>query len=251
MRSPRIYTDTPLLARSRLRLDGQTGHYLDRVLRRNCGDLIRLFNGAGGEFAARIISVKRGVVELEVLDYSAVASESPLHCHLGLAVSKGERMDWAVQKCTELGVGAITPLLTARCELKLSADRSLKKVEHWRQIARSACEQSGRDRIPTIGAVSPLANWLENGLERCDAELAIVCSPEGEPLGRHGAPAPRSLRLLVGPEGGLFGMEMAQAQRAGFIAASFGPRVLRTETAPIAVLSVVQFLWGDLGTGPG
>jgi 16S rRNA (uracil1498-N3)-methyltransferase len=148
-------------------------------------------------------------------------------------------MDWAIQKACELGANAITPIVSARCEVRLKDERADKRMAHWRQVAISACEQCGRSVIPVIHPPLGLADWL--GL--VEADLKLVLHPVAEPLASHDKP--QSLAFLIGPEGGLTDAEVAQANSAGFHAARLGPRVLRTETAPVVALSVAQQLWGD------
>lgn len=242
MRVPRIYTSEALSANSRLRLEGKSGHYLTRVLRKSQGEPVRLFNGRGGEFTATVASTLRGAVELDVQDHHPVERESPLKCHLGLVASKGDRMDWAIQKCTELGVSAVTPLLSERSALRITDDRMAKKKDHWKQIAISACEQSGRNRIPAIGSIRSLQEWLQD----VDADLSLVFTAEGDINKLPGSARPSSLDLLIGPEGGLTPSEITLAEQFGFQRASLGPRTLRTETAPVVAISLVQYLWGDL-----
>jgi 16S rRNA (uracil1498-N3)-methyltransferase len=241
MRKPRIHTTAALRENSRVQLQGAAGHYLSRVLRRDIGDRVYLFNGSGGEYEAQILSIVHGNAELEVLQLQAGECESPLVVHLGLAISRGERMDWAVQKATELGVNALTPLLSEHGEVKLSAGRSEKKCRHWQQIAISACEQCGRNSIPFIHPSQSLGHWLQGE----PADLALVLAAGGNPLQHWSTARPTSLKLLIGPEGGLSDTELAAATAAGFEVAALGPRILRTETAPVAALSLAQYLWGD------
>ena len=226
-------------------MQGQAAHYLSRVLRRSPGDPLVLFDGSGGEFAASVVSVQRQQLVLQLGPRRSVERESALRCHLGLGMSRGERMDWAVQKATELGVASITPLHTEHCELKLSGERAQKKRDHWQQIAVSACEQSGRNRLPELAAIASLDDWLAS----VDSDLALVCTAEGHPLRAFADAAPGSVSLLIGPEGGLSDAEVERALRQGFAALSLGPRILRTETAPVVALGLTQGLWGDLGLG--
>jgi 16S rRNA (uracil1498-N3)-methyltransferase len=178
-------------------------------------------------------------VQVELREQFAGLAESPLRIHLGQGLSRGERMDWAIQKATELGVAHITPIVSERCEVRLKDERADKRLAHWQQIAISACEQCGRSVLPAIHPPMLLGDWLA----RTEAELKLVLHPVAEPLASHVRPA--TLAFLIGPEGGLSEAEVAEAQRAGYQAARLGPRVLRTETAPVAALSVAQQLWGD------
>ena len=165
--------------------------------------------------------------------------ESPLAIHLGQGLSRGERMDWAIQKATELGVTEITPIMSERCEVRLKDERADKRLAHWRQVAISACEQCGRSRVPVIHPPVLLSDWIKT----TEADLKLVLHPVSEPLASHAKPS--RLAFLIGPEGGLTDNEIDLAQAAGYQPARLGPRVLRTETAPVVALAVAQQLWGD------
>ncbi len=243
MAIPRIHTPETLQENSRVQLSGASGHYVGRVLRRRIGDRVYLFNGSGGEYEAQIVAIDRGVVDIEVFQYRVGVPPSPLSVHLGLAISKGDRMDWAIQKATELGVKALTPLLSERGEVKLSAERMTKKCRHWQQIATSACEQCGRSDIPQIHPSQSLDDWL---LQAATADLCLALAAGGKPLVHWSEVKPGSLKLLIGPEGGLSDSELQRATAAGFQIAALGPRILRTETAPVVALSLAQSLWGDI-----
>lgn len=238
MRLSRFFVDLPL-SLGRHDLPEAQAHYIGRVLRHAAGDAVQLFDGSGREFVGELVEVGKKNVQVELHEQLAGLAESPLRIHLGQGLSRGERMDWAIQKATELGVAEITPLVSERCEVRLKDERADKRLAHWRQVAISACEQCGRSVLPVIHAPLSLAEWLE----RTAAELKLVLHPVAEPLTGHARPA--SLAFLIGPEGGLSEAEVAQAQRAGYLPARLGPRVLRTETAPVVALSVAQQLWGD------
>ncbi|THG73914.1 16S rRNA (uracil(1498)-N(3))-methyltransferase [Pseudomonas sp. A-1] len=238
MRLSRFFVDLPL-SLGRFDLPEAQAHYIGRVLRLAAGDAVQLFDGSGREFVGELVEVGKKNVQVELREQLAGLAESPLHIHLGQGLSRGERMDWAIQKATELGVAEITPIVSERCEVRLKDERADKRLAHWRQVAISACEQCGRSVLPIIHAPLSLAEWLE----QTAAELKLVLHPVAEPLTGHARPA--SLAFLIGPEGGLSDAEVAQAQRAGYQAARLGPRVLRTETAPVVALSVAQQLWGD------
>lgn len=216
-------------------------HYVGRVLRLNPGAAVQVFNGSGQEWPGQLIEV--GKREIKVLLQAPVPGlqEPGLKIHLGQALSRGERMDWAIQKAVELGVSEITPLFTERCEVKLQGERADKRQNHWQQIAVSACEQCGRSVIPVIHPPQPLDAWLDS----LDAALKLVLHHRTD-RDLANRPPPSTLGLLIGPEGGLSAEEIDRSLRAGFAAVRFGPRVLRTETAPVVALSVVQHLWGDL-----
>ncbi|MCY1197991.1 Ribosomal RNA small subunit methyltransferase E [compost metagenome] len=214
-------------------------HYIGRVLRLAAGDAVQLFDGSGQEYLGELIEVGKKSVRVELREAFAGMAESPLRVHLGQGLSRGERMDWAIQKATELGAAEISPIVSERCEVRLKDERADKRLAHWRQVAISACEQCGRSVLPIIHAPVALADWQR----QVEAELKLVLHPVAEPLASHARPG--SLAFLIGPEGGLSETEVESAKAAGFHAARLGPRVLRTETAPVVALSVAQQLWGD------
>jgi len=238
MRLSRFFIDAPLSIGEHELPEAQA-HYIGRVLRMAVGDAVQLFDGSGTEFRATLSEVGKKQVRVQVTEGFAGMAESPLQIHLGQGLSRGERMDWAIQKATELGVTQITPIISERCEVRLKDERAEKRQAHWQQIAVSACEQCGRSVVPVVNPPMTLADWLK----ATQADLKLVLHPVAEPLVSHAKPA--SLAFLIGPEGGLNDAEVAQAQDAGFHAARLGPRVLRTETAPVVALSVAQQLWGD------
>lgn len=239
--APRIYTSQSLAVDSLIDLEDGPARHVAGSLRLKSGAALTLFNGQGGEFNARVESLERRRVRVAVESFDPVERESTLPVVLALGISRGERMDYAIQKSTELGVAAIVPLVTERTEVRLRGEREQKKLQHWRQVAISACEQCGRNRIPDIQPPLALEAWLEQAQGHCklvlhhrtDASLADV-------------PKPGSVDLLIGPEGGLSASEIAAATAKGFTAMSLGPRVMRTETAPVAALSILQFHWGDM-----
>lgn len=199
---------------------------------------MQLFDGSGREYLGTLVEVGKKHVSVDLHEQFAGLAESSLKIHLGQGLSRGERMDWAIQKATELGVAEITPIVSERCEVRLKEERADKRLAHWRQIAISACEQCGRSVIPTVNPPVTLHDWL-----RLEADLKLVLHPVALPLSTHAQPA--SLAFLIGPEGGLSDGEVEQARSAGFQPARLGPRVLRTETAPVVALSIAQQLWGD------
>lgn len=242
MRIPRIYTGQELRANAEIVLETGPSLHLSRALRMKVGDALVLFNGRGGQYPATISAIDRKAVVVASAELEALECESPLHLQLGIAVSRGERMDWVVQKATELGVSCIAPLVSERTEVKLGAERGEKKLRHWQQIATSACEQCGRNRLPQILAPQSLAGWLQD----VQADLRLVLHHTA--VTRDPGPAPpRSVALLVGPEGGLSEEEIRAAEGAGFASLQLGPRVLRTETAPLAAIAILQARWGDMG----
>ncbi len=240
MRVPRLYTSQSLSPNAEVLLVDDAAHYVSKVLRLRPDDSLKLFNGDDGEFSARIIAIdKKSVAAL--LDERLEAGADPsLAIHLGLGLSRGERMDYAIQKATEAGVSSITPLLTERCEVKLKGDRIDNRKSHWERVAISACEQSGRCVVPTIESPLTLPEWLS--LPRISTNF--VLDHRGE-QGLAAVEKPEAVTFLIGPEGGLSEEEVMQAKEHHFNLVRIGPRVLRTETAPIVAISLAQHLWGD------
>ncbi len=238
MRLSRFFIDAPLTLGSHELPEAQA-HYIGRVLRLAPGAAVQLFDGSGVEYLGELTDVGKKQVRVELREQLAGMPESPLRIHLGQGLSRGERMDWAIQKATELGVNEITPIISERCEVRLKDERADKRLAHWRHIASSACEQSGRSVVPLINPPMSLADWLK----QTSADLKLVLHPVSAPLSS--LPKPATLAFLIGPEGGLSDNEVSQAQAHDFLPARLGPRVLRTETAPVVALSVAQQLWGD------
>lgn len=237
MRLSRFFIDAPL-SLGQHPLPEASAHYISRVLRLAAGSAVQLFDGSGDEFLGELVEVGKKSVTVELRERLNGMPESALQIHLGQGLSRGERMDWAIQKATELGVAQITPIISERCEVRLNDERADKRLAHWRQIAISACEQCGRSVLPIIHAPTCLRDWLT-----VEAELKLVLHPIAEPLASHAKP--QTLAFLIGPEGGLSENEVEHAAAQGFLPARLGPRVLRTETAPVVALSVAQQLWGD------
>mgnify|MGYP003463023065 FL=1 len=238
MRLSRFYIAAPL-SLGQHALPEEQAHYIGRVLRHSAGDAVQLFDGSGQEYLGQLIEVGKKSVRVELTEQLPGQPDSPLRVHLGQGLSRGERMDWAIQKATELGVAEITPIVSERCEVRLKDERADKRLAHWQQVAISACEQCGRSTVPLIHPPQLLADWLA----QVEADLKLVLHPVAEPLASHTKPA--SLAFLIGPEGGLNDNEVSQAVAANFQAARLGPRVLRTETAAAIALSVAPQLWGD------
>ena len=240
MRIPRIFTSQALAANSTFALAEAQSHYLSKVLRMQAGRELILFNGEGGEYSAEISAVHKKHVDVSAKEFFAENRQSHLQLELAIGVSRGERMDWVLQKATELGVTKITPLMTERTEVKLGGERADKKLEHWQQILISACEQCQRNILPELSEPKLFSEWIGE----CDAELKFVLhhrDNQGLPENK----TTQSVALLIGPEGGLDDDEIAQAIAQLFSPLTLGPRVLRTETAPVAAISLVQYLWGD------
>lgn len=242
MRNTRIFSNQALHSGAVFVLAPEPSRHIAKSLRMGVGDSLTLFDGNGGEYPATITELGKKSVTVTTGDHLAIERESPLQVHLGIAVSRGDRFDWVIQKATELGVASISPLATGRTGVKLSGERADKKLAHWRQIAVSACEQCGRNRVPEIDALVSLEQWIA----QCDTQVKLVLHHRAD-SGATQQSAVQSAALLVGPEGGLSTEEIALAESQGFAALALGPRVLRTETAPLAALAVLQARWGDLG----
>jgi len=243
MRLNRIFCDGPLAADSEVQLPPAGAYHIARVLRMREGAPLSIFDGTGIEFRAEIVRIHNGSVAVRALERIARASESPLNVTLVQGVSRSERMDWALQKATEIGVAAIVPVLSARSVVRLDEQQAHKKQAHWRGIVIGACEQSGRTRVPSVAAPVALRSYLANTRKE---GLRVVLSPTAAASLAGLASLPGKVELLIGPEGGLDDDEMIAAGNAGFMPVRLGPRVLRTETAALVALSVLQGLWGDL-----
>lgn len=237
----RIYLPPPLQESTELPLPEEAFRHLVQVLRLRDGDAFVAFCGDGAEYEASLTAVAKRSASARIGTRRQVERESHLHLTLAQCVSKGERMDYTLQKAVELGVQRIVPLLSSHSVVKLDSERWEKKLEHWRGVVISACEQSGRTRIPELVAVQPLDRWLA----ACDEEgLRLTLDPLAD--ARIGSlPATRSITLLIGPEGGLSDPEVGAAKVHGFQGIRIGPRVLRTETAGVAALAALQAMFGD------
>lgn len=237
----RFFFPEPLPASGHVRLPDALAHHATRVLRMGAGDPMVLFDGRGGEVAARLHGGGRewfAAVEA----YDPVDRESPLELVLVQALASGDKMDWIVQKAVELGAAGVIPVETRRTVLRLSGERAVKRVAHWQQVMVSACEQSGRNRVPELAPIVSLAQYLAT--HRDTDKLMFVPTAE-RPMRVLGPPGgPR--HLLIGPEGGWADDELAACRAANCVLATLGPRVLRTETAGLAALAAAQVLWGDV-----
>ncbi len=227
-----------------MRLDGAAAAHVTRVLRLGAGDAVTLFNGDGSDYPARISALGRGSVEAEVTGVAGARAESPLAVTLVQGIARTERMDLVLQKATELGVSAILPVATARSVVKLDAGNRERKRAHWLGVAIAACEQCGRAKVPEIAEPRDFAGWLA-GPPR--AATRLLLSPDATLALGDAARGATSVELLVGPEGGLEDSERMAALASGFRACRLGPRVLRSETAAIAALAVLQSVAGDFG----
>jgi len=241
LRTHRIHTVQALEPGSRAVLGGTAAHYLARVLRVAPGHPLILFNGDGHDYTAEVVRPRKSEIEVAVLARLPSQAESRLRITLVQAISRGERMDLTLQKCTELGVAAFQPLVTERVEVRIHADKLPKRMDHWRQVVISACEQSGRSVVPEVREPLPLHEWLEQ--DGAGARLALVPGA-AVPLARCGVQG--AVEILVGPEGGFSDVELGLSERGGVQAAGLGPRILRTETAGPAAVVVLQTMFGDL-----
>ena len=244
MRNPRLFTDQPLTPGDQVVLEGTVAQRLGRVLRARAGEQIALFNGDGREFAAKVLSVSKREVIVDIGAAATPQTESPVHTALGLCLSKGDRFDWAIQKATELGVGAVTPLYSERVDFSIPPDRIKKRVAHWRQIVISACEQCGRVSIPAVSSPQPLEQWVQS--VAAEQKWVLHCDDHGATRSGASKEAPADAALLIGPEGGLTDHEVARACENSFGVLRLGPRVLRTETAPVVALSALSVYWGEM-----
>ncbi|BEV07101.1 16S rRNA (uracil(1498)-N(3))-methyltransferase [Methylophilus sp. DW102] len=214
-----------------------------RVMRLKVGDTLILFCGDGFDYLCALTQVEKKSATVEVLSRTQVSNESPLNIRLLQGISSGDRMDYTIQKAVELGVHEIFPLSTERCVTKLSGDRAEKRVEHWQGVAIAACEQSGRAIIPLVHAPLTLAQWLS---QHATADsLNLLLNPVGAQRLASLNPRKNAIHLLIGPEGGLSAAEIALASQHHFQSIVLGPRILRTETAALTAMSVMQSLWGD------
>ena len=244
MRIPRIYVPQTLRPGHEVELPLQAGEHLARVLRLDRGHPLRLFDGSGDEYEAELASLAKRQVTARVLESAAAEDrESPLRITLAQGIARGEKMDWILQKATELGVACIVPVVTDRTEVKLDAERAERRVAHWEAVVASACEQCGRSVLPEVREPVKLADWAASLDEAAGLRLAL--DPAGERAPRD-LPASTRATLAVGPEGGLSAHDLATLRAAGFHGLRLGPRTLRTETAGLAALAAMQALLGDL-----
>ena len=251
MTAPRFYCPVPLSVGACVDLPENAARHACRVLRLRVGDELTLFDGAGGEYAARIAEVGRERVSAELVHWRDADCEAPIRLTLVQALQAGEKMDLTMQKAVELGVSRIVPVASRRSVVRLSGERAQRRLEHWRGVVASACEQCGRNRVPEVTALAGLDRWL--GEPAAAGALRLMLAPgAAQTLNDLAIPAPGGeVELLIGAEGGLAPDEVELAAAAGYLAVRLGPRVLRTETAGLAALAAIQCLWGDFGKGAG
>lgn len=239
-RAPRFFVPASLPLNAEIELPERAARHCS-VLRLRRGETAILFNGDGGEFVAELTLVSRDLVRARLVSRRTTERESPLAIELAACVSSGDRMDLTVQKSTELGVSRIVPIVSDRSVVKLSGQRAERRVAHWREVAIAACEQCGRNRVPEVTLITELQALLSAGTGQ---RLRLLLSPDAPHELKALAPT-AAVTVLVGPEGGLTMDERRSAERGGFVPLRFGPRVLRTETAPLAVIAAMQAMWGD------
>jgi 16S rRNA (uracil1498-N3)-methyltransferase len=246
MRVPRIFQPLDNLQQGQtVQLDEDGVAHIGRVLRMGVGDNISLFNGDSNDYLAEIVEISKKSIAITVLSCQANNSESPLDLHLGQVISRGDRMEFTIQKSVELGVTTITPLFSDRCGVKLSGERLDKKLQQWQKIVISACEQSGRSIVPVIRPAMTLAQWCQEPTAALKLNL--------HPRASHGingvqlSATSNKVRLLIGPEGGLSDEEIAMTETEHFTDILLGPRVLRTETASLTAITALQVKFGDIG----
>ncbi|HLO65132.1 MAG TPA: 16S rRNA (uracil(1498)-N(3))-methyltransferase [Azonexus sp.] len=245
MNSPRFYCREALSPGAHVELPEPVARHAVRVLRLPPGATMVLFDGRGGQYPATIERIERDRVYAELGAWEDVECESPLAITLVQALQAGDKMDFTIQKAVELGVRDIVPVDSRRSVLKLSGERAAKRVAHWQGVVASACEQCGRNQVPLVAPLERLENWLARPTQ---APLRLMLAPDAEDTLLSIPPA-KEVQLLIGAEGGLDPQEMIAARQSGFRAVRMGPRVLRTETAGLAALAVLQALWGDLREG--
>jgi 16S rRNA (uracil1498-N3)-methyltransferase len=243
MANLRFFTDSPLALNTDVQLSENAAAHATRALRLNVGDHAIVFNGDGFDYACTLTSVKKNSVTVTITDANAISNESPLDITLLQGISSGDRMDFTIQKAVELGVRQIQPINSQRSVVKLTHDRAEKRVEHWQNIAVSACEQSGRAFVPKVLPPLTLEGWLSQN--PYNNTVRILLNPVGAKRLAEIQKPDTAIELLIGAEGGLSQGEIDLAISQSFQSIVLGPRILRTETAALTAISVMQSLWGD------
>jgi len=246
MRKTRVYTKSVLAVNTIVSLHDEAAHHLGNVLKARTGDTVILFNGTGGCYDGEILSVERKAITIRPVQFNPANNESPLRLTLAQGISRGQHMDYTIQKAVELGVTRIVPLFTEFSNVRLEEDRARKRREHWEKIITAACEQSGRNRLPELYDAIPLEEWVRTE----STSLRLLMHPDG---GQGLADLTRNagdITLLCGPEGGLSQKEIEYSLTCGYMKISMGPRILRTETAAVAAIAVCQALLGDMMYNP-
>ena len=242
MREPRLYVDSNLASNELFSLPKDSAHHVSRVLRMRSGQRLWLFNGQGSSQLAEIVEIDRRQVQVRLVGEQEEGRESKLELTLCQCVSRAQHMDYTLQKAVELGVTRIVPILSEFSNVRIAEDRQDTKLNHWRQVIISATEQCGRSRLAELEAPMSLEDWF--GMDK--NQVRLILHPGAAKNFGDITPTSSQVTILCGPEGGLSEDEVKSALAQGYIEVAMGPRILRTETAPVAALSVCQFLWGDL-----
>jgi 16S rRNA (uracil1498-N3)-methyltransferase len=243
MRLTRVYVEAPVIPGKPLVVEGGAANHITRVLRLRSGDALTVFDGTGGEFGARVEEFRKDAVVVSIAEHRTLDRESPLALTLAQGISRAERMDWIIQKATELGASRIVPVFTKRSVVRLDPKQAERKLQHWRAITIAACEQCGRNRIPELPTP---ADFFDILTADAPGNTRLLLSPTGDLRIDDLKDVGKGITVLIGPEGGLEDVEQEAAIRAGFKAVRLGPRVLRTETAALAALTIIQRYFGDL-----
>jgi 16S rRNA (uracil1498-N3)-methyltransferase len=244
--NPRFHCPMPLAVGEIVDLPAPVAQHAIKVLRLQGGDALTLFNGTGGEYAGRVAGIERARASVEIVDWLDRERESPLSITLVQALQAGEKMDLTIQKSVELGVRRIVPVFSRRSVLRLAGERARRRLEHWRGVVAAACEQCGRNRLPEVAVPENLEDWLNRKRDAVALRVMLAPSAARSLAQLPVPPVGGSVELLIGAEGGLTPAETELAARGGFLPVRLGPRILRTETAGLAALAAIQYLWGDL-----
>jgi 16S rRNA (uracil1498-N3)-methyltransferase len=240
MRTHRFYTDIPLETGNKIQLPKEAAHHCAQVLRYKIGDRLTVFNGDSFDYLASITSIEKKRCEIEIEKRIELTNESPLKIHLIQGIAKGDKMDLIIQKAVELGVSEITPIFTERCNVKLDAKRLAKKLDHWNNIAISACEQSGRAVVPKVNSAVPIEQLAAT------ESLSFYLEPTANKTFRDYKITDQTVELLIGPEGGFSEKDLRRAKEKSISGVALGPRILRTETAGLSAIAILQSQFGDL-----
>lgn len=240
MRLSRLFVDQALAVHDTIQLNNDSAHYLRSVLRTKKGHSVILFNGEGGEYQGEVSEISRKQVLITLSKFNDRSVESNLNITLGLGISRGERMDFSIQKSVELGINQICPLVTEHCSIQIKNDKKEKKVEHWQKISQNAAEQSSRTINPKVADITIFSDWVAE-----QAGTKLFLDPFAKVSLTEIQNDTKQITLLAGPEGGFSEQEREIAIASGFTPIKLGPRILRTETAALAALTAVQTLWGD------
>ena len=241
MATTRIYVDLDLAAGETFELPESAGHHVARVLRMQIDDSLILFNGQGGEYNVQISLLHKSKVQVEITSFDDIERESSIQIELFQGLSKGEKMDFTIQKTVELGVNKIVPLITTYSNVKLDLKRLEKKLDHWRKVIISACEQCGRNKIPELKEIMKLDDLQSEN----EADLKLILAPDAEGSLSDLTNKPKTISIVIGPEGGLSQSEIETLTKNGYIGIRLGSRILRTETAALATIAALQNQFGD------